>query len=174
MLSKNRSDYITPDVRYFKALIIKDYKTPPIGGIKKEFTMNEKLKRIEICNNLIKEISKRERRFFYSQSKDRTAYFKMNGKRLSYIDEYTGKDVNVYKPDSYNFNGGGTCWQLMKEMKDFILTGNKRKKSGLYYIEDMKNQKGNVCYYGWGYSETAAKEIREIAYKIGYLIRPEG
>lgn len=114
--------------------------------------------RVEIVNEIIKEISNRGRKFFHHKGK--VAELVDRGK-IYYRAEYGDKaTICVSIPDYTQPKGwfhGGTLWRLVQEFRDYINDGNKRECSGLYSPH-------------WGYMEEDMKAIREFAIQKGFLI----
>lgn len=89
---------------------------------------NTKEQRIEIVNQIIKEISTRGRKFFFEHYGVAKIYEK--NKRLYMINEYNGKHMCLstkYGRSPKGWTHGGTLWGLTKDFKDYIMTGKKNK-----------------------------------------------
>lgn len=123
--------------------------------------------RIDIVNEIIREIASRGRRFLHTKSKERTSYFVWDGRKLWYIDSYTGVPLHMQKGSShknnkqyYYFSGGGTLQGLVNDFKDFI-----------YGDDDANHNNGYGGLYcpHWGYPEEDMKAIRKLARDLGYL-----
>ncbi|PAF20058.1 hypothetical protein CHH49_18095 [Terribacillus saccharophilus] len=127
--------------------------------------MSPKEKRVLLVNDLIKFISSKGRRFFYSNRTRQTAYFTFTGinkTRLWYHDQ-NGSRINPYPSSRHreqSFSHGGTLYALMHDFSDYIMTGE---------YSNGKNGYGGLYGGAWGYSETDMKEIIEYAKKWGYL-----
>lgn len=129
----------------------------------------DKQERIDIINNLIKFISKRGRRHFYSKGTlhddnvHSTAYMRLliNG-RLYFVDNYTKELVSVIKSgrEWYGFSHGGTLQALILDFADFIRTGK---------YSNGKNGYEGLYSSDWGHSEEIQQEIINYAIEIGYL-----
>lgn len=124
-----------------------------------ELRMN-KIERLEVINNLIKFISERGRRFFYTNNN--LAFMKLKNGRIYFVDDYTQKEIpviNNYR-DWKGFSHGGTIRALVLDFAEYIRTG--------------KDSNGNNGYGGlysphWGHSEEIQQEIINYAKQIGYL-----
>lgn len=126
-----------------------------------------KEKRIEIVNEIIKEIASRGRKFFYSSKTDKTGKIILRNNRLYYESEWqpewekplvTLSPKHVIPPR--NFNHGGTLWSLMMDFKDFIQTGKKSNHNHGY---------GGLYCPHWGYPEDDMKAIQTKAKELNYL-----
>lgn len=124
--------------------------------------------RIKIINKLIKFISERGRRFFYSNSTvnmdnvDSLAFMKLKKGRIYFVDDYTRKEIaviNNYR-DWNGFSHGGTMRALILDFAEYIRTGK--------YSNGNNGYGGLYCPH-WGYSDEAQKEIIEYAKSIRYL-----
>jgi len=117
--------------------------------------IDERQKRIELINNLLIKISLCGRKFFLN--KNGVCRFELINNKPRYIDTYHNHIIYPYGRKDYKFSSGGTLWELVKEFREWIMTGGKPVDcSGLY-----------VSY--WGYPEEDMKVVREYAKKIGYL-----
>jgi hypothetical protein len=117
--------------------------------------------RIEIVNNIIKEIASHGRNFFKYEAK--IGYIFRVNKKLYMRSEYNGFDIYLCaKTESkpYEFTHGGTLWGLTKDFKEFILTGNK---------SNGENGYGGLYSPHWGYPEEDMELIRIKAKELGYL-----
>lgn len=123
-----------------------------------------KEQRIEIVNEIIKTIASTGRRFFYNKDNDFTAKIILRNGRLFFIDDYTQKEIYLHMPDYRrwrNFSHGGTMKGLIKDFKDFIMTGE--------YSNHNNGYGGLYCYH-WGYSKEDIKIVQDKALELGYLI----
>jgi len=122
----------------------------------------DKNERLETVNALIKFISERSRRFFYCNSKNRTAFMKMKSGYVYFVDDYTGEDVFAYShyTDRNGFSHGGTLWALVCDFSEFIRKGN--------YPNGVHGY-GGLYSEHWGYDDESQKEIIQFAKQIGYL-----
>ncbi len=128
-------------------------------GLLESVTSREE--RIEIVNQIIKEISSRSRKFFADKF-GVAEIFQKNG-RLYMKNEYNGSEMCLvtkfgYHPKSWHH--GGTLWALTKDFKDFITTGKKSNHNNGY---------GGLYCPHWGYSEVDMLAIQEKAKSLGYL-----
>jgi len=117
--------------------------------------------RIYIINEIIKKIASLDRKFFEHNGRI-WHIFNLNVK-LFIRSGYSGFDINLCDEDGskpYGFTYGGTIWALVKDFKEFILTGNK---------SNGENGYGGLFCSHWGYSKESMEEIRETAKALGYL-----
>lgn len=115
-------------------------------------------KRVEIVNQIIKEIAARGRNFFYHEGKI-AELVDLNGK-IYYKAEYGKKEliclsIPEYKHPAGWFHGG-TLFKLTKDFRDFIKNGNPFICSPIYSKH-------------WGYPESDMNEIITFCEKIGFL-----
>lgn len=126
--------------------------------------MQTREERVEIVNQIIKEISSRGRRFFYCERFDRVSHIKIKHKRLYFVDDYSGKDIYLHRPDGYPLKGfthGGTLRGLVNDMKEYIMTGE--------YTNHNNGYGGLYCHH-WGYPQEDMTAIQQKAIDLGYLI----
>ena len=117
--------------------------------------------RIEIVNEIIKEIASRSRKFFAGKF-GVAEIFQKNG-RLYMRNEYSGVEMCLVTKFGYPPKGwhhGGTLWGLTKDFKDFITTGEKSNHNNGY---------GGLYSPHWGYTEADMLAIQEKAKSLGYL-----
>lgn len=123
-------------------------------------TKTTKEERLKVVNTIIREIANRGRRFFYEKGRT-NSYFLFAGnkrKRLWFWDKHAGV-INPYQ--TYDkCSEGGTLWALIKDFKEFILTGK--------YSNGKHGYGGLYCPH-WGYAEEDMQAIRNIARDLGYL-----
>lgn len=126
-----------------------------------------KYERIEIVNELIREIGSTGRRFLYCTQHERYAYFAYDGRTLYFVDHYTGMPLRMKKDtghmtsiQSYNFSSGGTMWGLINDFKDFI-NGDDNSNHNHGY--------GGLFCPHWGYEEHEMAIIKATARELGYL-----
>ncbi len=123
----------------------------------------KKQERILIINTIIEEISKRGRRFFYSNKTGKTAKLLLRNNRLYYLCEYKDTPIGVNVPDCKvprYWSHGGTMWALVKDFRDFVNNGGDTNHNHGY---------GGLFCPHWGYPEEDMIAIREKAYELGYL-----
>ena len=127
-----------------------------------------KQERLESVNKLIKFISERGRRFFYTKGTinaehlNSVAFMKLKNGRIYYVDNYTQREIpviNNYR-EWKGFSHGGTLRALVLDFAEYIRTG--------------KDSNGNNGYGGlycshWGHSDDIQQEIINYAKEIGYL-----
>jgi hypothetical protein len=127
--------------------------------------MQTKEDRLKIINQLILEISKMSRGFFYSKSKNKTAEMILEKGRVFFVDDYSGKKIYAYNT-VYNthrgFSHGGTIWGLINDFREFIVTGGET---------DGNNGYGGLYCTHWGVPEEEMKQLRQKARELGYLQR---
>ncbi len=123
--------------------------------------------RINIVNQIIKEIASRGRRFFCNSKTGRIGEIVLKNNRLYYKlewhPEWQKPLVNLspkHNIPPINFNHGGTLWRLMMDFKDFIQTGE--------YSNHNNGYGGLYCPH-WGYPEEDMKAIQQKAIELGYL-----
>lgn len=117
--------------------------------------------RIQIVNEIIKEIAGRGRNFF--AGKYGTAEIFQKNRRLYMKNEYNGSEMCLVTKYGYppkRWCHGGTLWGLTKDFKDFIITGEKSNHNNGY---------GGLYCPHWGYSEADMLAIQNKAKLLGYL-----
>jgi hypothetical protein len=123
--------------------------------------------RIGIVNEIIKEISDRSRRFFYSEKSGNVSKIIEKNNRLYYVDHYTGNEIYLHAPKHKRWNGfsnGGTMRGLVLDFKEFIMSGD---------YSNHNNGYGGLYCTNWGYKEEDMKAIQEKAIALGYLLPKE-
>ena len=123
---------------------------------------------IEVINKLIKFISERDRKFFYSNrtvnmdNVDSVAFMKLKNGRIYFVDDYTRREIAVINNhrDWKGFSHGGTIRALILDFTKYIRTGEQSNGDNGY---------GGLHCRHWGYSEEAQREIIHYAKSIGYL-----
>lgn len=125
--------------------------------------MKTRAQRIQIVNEIIKEIALRGRGFFLNEKDSDMAYiFEKNG-RIYMHNEYNKQSMCLSTKYGYppkRFHHGGTLWGLTKDFKEFIMTGGDTNHNNGY---------GGLFCAHWGYAEEEMHAIREKAYILGYL-----
>ncbi|MFS0858316.1 hypothetical protein [Paenibacillus taichungensis] len=119
--------------------------------------------RINLINNLIREIGGRGRRFLYSSKHERYAAFHWAGGNLWLTDDYTAVPLVMDKslPDMhYHFSHGGTLWGLVCDFRDYILGDDDANHNNGY---------GGLYCPHWGYPAEDIEVIRAYATELGYL-----
>ncbi|MHA6530216.1 hypothetical protein [Paenibacillus sp. BAC0078] len=119
--------------------------------------------RINVVNELIREIGRRGRRFLYSDKHDRYAQFYWAGGWLWLTDDYTGTPLVMHEsfPDNhYHFSHGGTLWGLVCDFRDYINGDDDANHNNGY---------GGLYCQHWGYPEEDMQAIRQVAVELGYL-----
>lgn len=126
----------------------------------------DKQMRLETVNKLIKFISDRGRRFFYSHenmvtNEPQVAKMFIRNNRVYFLDNYTNEEVYAYNGFTHNgFSHGGTLWALVCEFSKYIRTGESANGHLGY---------GGLYSGGWGHSDEIQQEIIDYAKEIGYL-----
>lgn len=128
----------------------------------------DKNERVEIINKLIKFISERGQRFFYTSctlhenNVDSMAYMKLKNGRLYFVDDYTKREVPVLNNGRYwkGLSHGGTIRALILDFAEFIRSGK--------YSNGKYGYGGLYCRH-WGHSDEIQQEIIDYAKEIGYL-----
>lgn len=128
----------------------------------------DKQKRLETINKLIKFISERGRRFFYTKDTinhdgvRNVAYMKLINGRIYFVDNYTTKEIAVLDNgrDWKGFSHGGTLRALVLDFTELIRNGK--------YSNGSNGYGGLYCGH-WGHSEEIQSEIINYAKEIGYL-----
>ena len=116
-----------------------------------EVKVEEKLKRIEIVNKIIKAISERGRHFFAESGNVAIIFIK--NQRLYMLNERNNNEICLrqrYNHAPRGFCHGGTLWGLVSDFKHYIRTGEKC---------NGKNGYGGLYCPHWGYEESEMKEI---------------
>lgn len=120
--------------------------------------------RINIINELIREIAGRGRKFFAYE--DKVAEIVEKNGRLYYRNEFNNKDCYLHVPEYRNIKGfhhGGTLTALVKNFRDFIMTG---------YQEKNPAYGGLFCQH-WGYPQEDMVAIQQKAIELGYIEQPK-
>lgn len=132
---------------------------------------NERITRVKVVNEIIKEISKHDRRFFYCSTTGKVAELtidEVTGK-IWYWNEYYGKSpiyserICLSIPEWRRPKGwqhGGTLLALIRDFCAFIKIGNK---------SNGKNGYGGLYCPHWGYTDEAMNTIRLKALSLEYL-----
>lgn len=80
---------------------------------------------------------------------------------VKYLDAYSQRLVTVNdNNNNYYFSCGGTMWALIKDFKEYIITGK--------YTNGNNGYGGLYCSY-WAYTEDGQAKIIKFAKDIGYL-----
>jgi hypothetical protein len=119
--------------------------------------------RVEIVNQIIKEIASRGRKFFHHEGK--VAELVLRNSRIYYKAEYGKKEFLCLSnlPDYRQPKGwfhGGTLMGLCRDFMDYIQTGEKSNHNNGY---------GGLYSPHWGYSEPDMLAIQKKAKSLGYL-----
>ncbi|MGO4496485.1 hypothetical protein AB4114_11365 [Paenibacillus sp. 2RAB27] len=123
--------------------------------------------RIDLVNQLIREIGTRGRKFLYSKKHDRFAAFHWANDRLWYTDDYTGEPMLMEngkegktREQKHAFSHGGTLWGLVNDFRDYIFGDDDANHNNGY---------GGLYCPHWGYPEEEMEAIRTAAVELGYL-----
>lgn len=119
--------------------------------------------RINIINELIREIAGRGRKFFAYE--DKVAEIVEKNGRLYYRNEFNKKDCYLHVPEYRNIKGlhhGGTLTALVKDFRDFIMTGYQKKNAAY----------GGLFCQHWGYPQEDMIAIQQKAIELGYIEQP--
>lgn len=128
--------------------------------------MTTKEERIDIVNQIIKEIGSHGRRFFYHDGNFAELFIKNN--KIYYKCEWISekkpvREICLSIPDYYIFKGwyhGGTLRALIMDFREFIKTGE---------YSNGKNGYGGLCCPHWGYKDAEMEIIQKKAIELGYL-----
>lgn len=128
----------------------------------------DKQERLEVVNKLIKFISERGRRFFFTNGTihednvESVAFMKLKNGRLYFVDNFTKQEVPVLDNgrDWKGFSHGGTIRALVLDFALFIRTDK---------YSNGKNGYGGLYCSHWGHSDEIQEEIITYAKEIGYL-----
>lgn len=124
--------------------------------------LDERQKRIDDVNRIIKEIGDRGRRFFYKPHHYGYARFIQEGRTLWFIDDYTGAKIYPYERyyDQKGFSHGGTLWGLVNDFRYYIIKGKP---------SDGKHGYGGLAGTHWAYPEEDMEAIQRLARELGYI-----
>lgn len=124
--------------------------------------------RVAIINQIMISIGSKDRRFFYSKKNNRYAYLSIakSGKIYYHCEHSPDIPICMSVPETRkpkNWQHGGTLLSLVRDFCDFIRTGEDSNHNHGY---------GGLFCPHWGYEEESMKEIRQVAYELGYLKQP--
>ena len=118
---------------------------------------NKQVIRMNKVNDLINVIANTDRKFFnftHRENKLISRFVELKT-TVKFLDGYTLKAVTINnKNKDCNFSHCGTMWGLVKDFKEWIITGKE---------SDAKNGYGGLYCTHWGYSEEGMKAIRRKA-----------
>jgi hypothetical protein len=136
-------------------------------------SIEQKVERLTEANRVIGAISRHGRRFFHYggserrqadgsfkyEAADRTARLELRRGRLYFIDDYSEKAIYTHdtKPFGNNWSGfshGGTLKDLVKAMRDYVLTGRQIHPG--YIGLQRQWADGDI----WGYGMVALAAVR--------------
>lgn len=122
--------------------------------------MNSKqLERLNNVNNIIELIATTDHKMLGHE--DRVGKFVPLKTTVKYLDAYTQKLVTVNdNNNNYHFSNGGTMWALIKDFKEYIITGK--------YTNGENGYGGLYCSH-WAYTEEGQQKIIDYAKQVGYL-----
>ncbi|MGC7931280.1 hypothetical protein ACP3VS_22000 [Lysinibacillus sp. VIII_CA] len=154
--------------QYSEMQFVRDAKVE--RKVLKMLDVTPKQHRLNTVNNLIRYISERGHRYFYTNSTlhesnvESVAYMKLKNGRLYFVDNYTKHEVPVLDNgrDWKGFSHGGTLRALVLDFAEFIRTGKWSNGSNGY---------GGLYCSHWGHSDEIQQEIINYAKDIGYLGR---
>ncbi|MBS4893743.1 MAG: hypothetical protein KHZ90_08210 [Veillonella parvula] len=119
------------------------------------------IERMNNINKLMELIGKLDRGFF--KTCNGLDMFIERKTTVKYLNGYTQKKLTIPNNDWKEIKGfshGGTLTALVKDFKEFIITGKKT---------DGKNGYGGLYCRAWGYSIKNMDKIIKYAKEIGYL-----
>lgn len=113
-------------------------------------------KRVEICNDVIKEISKHSRNFLLNKEKGNIARFFLTDNKVFYEDEWKKVSKEIKKGEDWGklykwVNHGGTISGMIDYFANFIYDGKKIEIFSRY----------------WGYDFDSLKKIHKKAKNLG-------
>ncbi len=115
--------------------------------------------RMDKINQLIQLIGSLDRKFF--NSKNGISKFIELKTTVKFIDGYTQKKITISKINKdRNFSQGGTMWGLVKDFKEYILTGTYTNGNNGY---------GGIYSTCWGYTIDGMDAIVSFGKEIGFL-----
>lgn len=119
--------------------------------------------RLEHANKLIEVIAAHGRRFFWSESRQRTARLDLTLGCVFFTDAYTGKLICTATEGRWDgFSNGGTLKALVEDMRDYIVDGERIARWKIVMPRHDDTLEDNI----WGYSGEAAKAVREAAFAL--------
>lgn len=129
-----------------------------------------KQQRLEHANQLIAVIARHGRRFFYNQTRNATAHFKLDHRgRVWFIDDYSGQRIYTHRAGFQSrwrgFSHGGTLRDLVERMHDYIVSG--QQLSSHWLGPERSYTEGNI----WGYAQDAMDAVRREGAELP-IIRP--
>lgn len=124
--------------------------------------IEQKRKRAEHVNAVIRIIASHGRRFFFSAQHERTAHVEVDDRgRIWLLDDQTGQRVFTHYPYGWrHFSHGGTLRRLVEAMRDYISTGKPVSSSVLG--TEAPWMAGNA----WGYEPEALQAVRDAVLKL--------
>jgi hypothetical protein len=127
---------------------------------RKPFTIEEKQKRVDECNEIIKLIATHGRKFFNYEDRGRQISKLALGKqgRVYFIDGYTGKTIYTHRRfcEWYEFSEGDTLKGWIEAFRDYITFGGKLNINAICH-RGIARKTGNI----WGYSDEEASKLIE-------------
>lgn len=129
---------------------------------KKEVIIKDEIiDRITVCNQILAKIASLDRMFF--KHKDNVASVLEKDGVLFMINQYSLNEMDIestgiYPP--YGFIGGHTNWCLIRDMIQYIRTGEKTNGN---------HGNGGLYCTHWGYTHTSMLEIQTMARELNYL-----
>lgn len=125
----------------------------------------EKIERLAHANALIKVISDHGRRFFWNERDQRVASLEMDERgKIWWVDDHRGARVYTHKTTITSrwqgFSHGGTLRSLVEYMRDYVVHGRQIPRWQI--ATPRLSGDDNI----WGYSQEAAKAVREAAFVL--------
>ena len=119
---------------------------------------NKQLERLNNVNNIIKLIATTDHKMLGCDGA--IGKFVPLKTTVKYLDAYSQKLVTINDNNNHYFSNGGTMWALIKDFKEYIITGR--------YTNGENGYGGLYCPY-WGYTEEGQQKIIDYAKSVGYL-----
>jgi hypothetical protein len=117
-----------------------------------------KLQRIADCNAIIAAMARHGRRFFHDKRDDTVAHLSLDGRgKARYHDHHSKQMMPIIedKPFPYGFNGGGTLKCIIRDMANYVHTGELIPNGHFGPWHPMLNH-GDL----WGYGLQAMEAVR--------------
>ena len=129
-----------------------------------------KQQRAEQVNQVIRIIADHGRRFFFNQTAQRYACMEVDRRgKVWFIDDYSGKRIFTHETlwggKWRGFSHGGTLKDLVKELRDYICTGEPLHRG---YLGPERLNDSNI----WGYDEEGMRAVREAAGALPVFRQP--
>ncbi len=86
--------------------------------------MSDKSERLRVANQVIRIISDRGRRFFYSHAHQRVGRFVLEQGRLLFIDPHTGARIDIVRVGRWDgFTGAGDLQRIVEDLARYVTSG---------------------------------------------------